>query len=101
MLAKTVKEYQELNGWIISAILAAGAAIDIVIALSMVHFLMSKKQTGLGQCVLVKLRTIKSTLTLAFSVSQLVDRLVTYAIREWCLDSYSASSLIGSQELAS
>lgn len=72
MVAKTVQEYQSANGWLISATLAAGAGIDIVIAASMVHFLMSKKQVGLGH------------------VSQLVDRLVAYAIRTGVLTSITA-----------
>ncbi|KAJ3525814.1 hypothetical protein NMY22_g10415 [Coprinellus aureogranulatus] len=76
MLAKTVREYQELNGWIISAILATGAAIDVVIALSMVHFLMSRRQTGLGH------------------VAKLVDRLVGYAIRTGVLTSIAALTVL-------
>jgi gamma-glutamyltranspeptidase len=50
-MAETLAEYQAANGWLVSATLAGGAAIDVIIAASMVHFLVSKKQTGLGQYV--------------------------------------------------
>ncbi|TEB33261.1 hypothetical protein FA13DRAFT_1731032 [Coprinellus micaceus] len=76
IMAETLAEYQAANGWLVSATLAGGAAIDVIIAASMVHFLVSKKQTGLGH------------------VAKLVDRLVAYAIRTGVLTSITAITVL-------
>ena len=88
IMAETLAEYQAANGWLVSATLAGGAAIDVIIAISMVHFLVSKKQTGLGQYVIRSFLPSSGSSSFPSSVAKLVDRLVAYAIRTGVLTRY-------------
>jgi hypothetical protein len=47
ILAKTLQEYREVNGWLIRTLLLSGAIIDVVIAASMLWFLISKRERDL------------------------------------------------------
>lgn len=46
--AKTLAEYRTANGWLIATLLATGAAIDLIIAVSMLYWLISNRQKDMG-----------------------------------------------------
>ncbi|KAF6753533.1 hypothetical protein DFP72DRAFT_849157 [Ephemerocybe angulata] len=74
--SQTLQEYRELNNWVISTLLASGAAIDVAIAVSMLFFLVQKREKGLG------------------TVTRLIDRLVAYTIRTGLLTSITAVAVL-------
>ncbi|RXW23432.1 hypothetical protein EST38_g2413 [Candolleomyces aberdarensis] len=80
ILAKTLQEYRETNGWLIRTLLLSGAIIDVVIALSMLWFLISKRERDLHLVI------------------RLVDHLVAYTVRMYrflvpCMEIYNKLSV--------
>jgi len=74
--AKSMLEYRSKWRWLITTLLTTGATIDVVIAASMLYFLLSKRRTGLT------------------SVGKLIDRLVAYTIRTGLFTSIGAVTMI-------
>ncbi|KAJ2915942.1 hypothetical protein MD484_g4485, partial [Candolleomyces efflorescens] len=76
ILAKTLQEYREANGWLIRTLLLSGAIIDVVIAASMLWFLVSKRERDLHRAI------------------RLVDHLAAFTIRTGLLTSLAALSVL-------
>jgi len=76
IVSKTIVEYRTNWQWLITTLLASGASIDVIIAASMLYFLLSKRNKGLA------------------TVSKLIDRLVGYTIRTGLLTSIGALTMI-------
>lgn len=74
--AKTLAEYRTANGWLIATLLATGAAIDLIIAVSMLYWLISNRQKDMG------------------TTTTLIDRLVAYTIRTGVLTSITATAVL-------
>ncbi|RXW18369.1 hypothetical protein EST38_g7497 [Candolleomyces aberdarensis] len=72
MVAKTLVEYRVRYGWVIRTLLGLGVAIDVVIAVSMMYFLLTKRKSGFA------------------STTRLVDRLLAYTVRTGLLTSVTA-----------
>ncbi|KAJ2933507.1 hypothetical protein H1R20_g3601, partial [Candolleomyces eurysporus] len=72
MVAKTLVEYRVRYGWLIRTLLGSGVAIDVVIAVSMLYFLLTKRKSGFT------------------STTRLVDRLLAYTVRTGLLTSVTA-----------
>jgi hypothetical protein len=51
IIAKTLAEYREANGWLIRALLISGTSIDVIIAASMLYFLLKKRNSGFSTYV--------------------------------------------------
>jgi hypothetical protein len=51
MVSKTLAEYRIRYGWLIRTLLGSGAAIDVVIAISMLYFLLTKRKSGFASYV--------------------------------------------------
>ncbi|RXW23429.1 hypothetical protein EST38_g2414 [Candolleomyces aberdarensis] len=72
IIAKTLAEYRQANGWLIRALLISGTSIDVIIAASMLYFLLKKRNSGFS------------------TTTRLVDRLVAYTVRTGLLTSITA-----------
>ncbi|KAF8956404.1 hypothetical protein BDZ97DRAFT_1671644 [Flammula alnicola] len=74
--AKSIAQYHLQMSWLISTLLAVGAAIDIIIAVSMLYYLSKKRGRGLER------------------IATVIDRLIAYTIRTGLLTSVSAVVLL-------
>ncbi|KAJ2924113.1 hypothetical protein H1R20_g12986, partial [Candolleomyces eurysporus] len=72
MVAKSLTEYRLQWGWLIRTLLGSGAAIDVIIAVSMLYFLLSKRKSGFA------------------ATTRLVDRLLAYTVRTGLFTSVTA-----------
>ncbi|RXW23567.1 hypothetical protein EST38_g2290 [Candolleomyces aberdarensis] len=75
-VAKTLVLYRMQFGWLVRTLLAAGAAIDVVIAASMLYFLLTKRKSGFA------------------ATTRLVDRLLAYTVRTGLITSLTAITVL-------
>lgn len=96
MHATDISHYAGKQGWLISSLLAVGAAIDVVIALSMLWYLTGKKREGLERFVAL-LSSIHvpndDTIPIHDSITAVIDKLIEYTIsKDPCMIIFNFSS---------
>jgi hypothetical protein len=77
----SVTEYRDRMGSLITTLLVVGAAIDVIIAGSMLYYLAKKRNQGL-QRFAYSLRFVLRYLTTGIHrIASVIDRLIAYTIR--------------------
>ncbi|KAF8186291.1 hypothetical protein BJ912DRAFT_469028 [Pholiota molesta] len=71
-----VTEYRDRMGWLITTLLVVGAAVDVIIAGSMLYYLAKKRNQGLQR------------------IATIIDRLIAYTIRTGLLTSVAAVAML-------